>query len=136
MNKFAYASVALALHVAAASATEIIYTPVNPSFGGNPLNGPLLLNIANTINKYRDPALQDALNRLANKTPLERFNERLQQSILDRISGSVVSGTPQEGTFDAGSFLVTVATLADGLVVITTTEKATGATTQFQIPPL
>jgi len=25
-------------------ASELVYTPVNPSFGGNPLNGPVLLN--------------------------------------------------------------------------------------------
>ena len=31
---------------AAVQATELVYTPVNPSFGGNPLNGTWLLNNA------------------------------------------------------------------------------------------
>ena len=30
-------------------ATEIVYTPINPSFGGNPLNGTWLLNNAQSL---------------------------------------------------------------------------------------
>ena len=38
-----------------AAATELIYTPVNPVFGGNPLNGPVLLNNAQAQNNKKDP---------------------------------------------------------------------------------
>lgn len=136
MKRLVFAVVVFAVSAVMASATEIVFTPVNPSFGGNPLNGPVLLNIANAINKYRDPAVADALNRLNSKTPFEQFNERLQQAILDRIAGNIAGGTPTPGTYDAGSFLVTVVVNTDGSVTVTTTDKTTGNTTQITIPPL
>ena len=40
-------------------ATELVYTPVNPSFGGNPLNGTWLLNNAQAQNDYDDPDLKN-----------------------------------------------------------------------------
>jgi curli production assembly/transport component CsgF len=30
----------------AANATQLVYTPINPTFGGNPLNGTFLLGVA------------------------------------------------------------------------------------------
>jgi len=136
MNRLALALVVSALCATTSGATELVFTPVNPSFGGNPLNGPHLLNIANAINQYKDPAVQDALNRLNSKTPLEQFTEQLQQAVLSRIAGDVAGGTPKPGTFDAGSFLVTVVVNADGSVTVTTIDKTTGGSTQITIPPL
>ena len=40
------------------SATEIIYTPINPSFGGNPLNANMLLSKAQAQNKHRAPVVE------------------------------------------------------------------------------
>ena len=45
------ALIAPALH-----ASELVYRPVNPSFGGNPLNSSHLLGTANAQNDYKDPA--------------------------------------------------------------------------------
>lgn len=39
-----------------ASATELVHTPVNPAFGGNPLNGTWLLNNAQAQNDHDDPS--------------------------------------------------------------------------------
>ena len=38
---------------AAANATELVYTPINPSFGGSPLNGAWLLGNAQAQNSKR-----------------------------------------------------------------------------------
>ncbi|WP_238995824.1 curli assembly protein CsgF, partial [Sphingomonas solaris] len=51
----------VAIMVACAAITspalaEIVYQPVNPSFGGNPFNSSHLLGIANAQNDYKDPA--------------------------------------------------------------------------------
>ena len=43
-----------------ASASELIYRPTNPSFGGNPLNSSHLLGTANAQNDYKDPPLAAA----------------------------------------------------------------------------
>ncbi len=39
-----------------ALAQDMVYQPVNPSFGGNPFNSAHLLGIAGAQNKTRDPA--------------------------------------------------------------------------------
>ena len=39
----------------AALAGQLLYTPVNPSFGGNPLNGPNLLNSAQAQKRFPLP---------------------------------------------------------------------------------
>ncbi|MCX8042556.1 MAG: curli assembly protein CsgF [Desulfobacterota bacterium] len=37
----------------ATTASELVYTPVNPSFGGSPLNGQWLLGYAGAQNKFK-----------------------------------------------------------------------------------
>lgn len=46
---------ALPLVPGLALAGQLIYTPVNPSFGGNPLNGPYLLNSAQAQKSHSMP---------------------------------------------------------------------------------
>lgn len=70
-----------------AAATEIIHRFENPSFGGNPLNGPVLLNQATAQNNLKDPNIA-AKASASQQTPLERFKASLQSSILSQISRS------------------------------------------------
>lgn len=46
---------AITLLSASAQAGQLLYTPVNPSFGGNPLNGPTLLQSAQAQKRYPYP---------------------------------------------------------------------------------
>jgi curli production assembly/transport component CsgF len=39
----------------AAAAGQLVYRPVNPSFGGDPFNSAHLLGIANANDRYKDP---------------------------------------------------------------------------------
>lgn len=59
------------------SATEIVYKPINPSFGGNPLNASMLLNKANSQNKHRAPIIEKSYG--------ERFQESLERTYLNRM---------------------------------------------------
>lgn len=128
-----------ALLAGAAQATEIVYQPVNPSFGGNPLNGPHLLNMANIQNRYPvDPNAPPLFGRGA-QSQLDLFNQRLQSLILDRIANSVTSslfdanGNLQPGTIETSTFLISIVDIGGGLLLITTTDKTTGASTSFEI---
>ncbi len=122
-----------------AHATEIVYVPNNPSFGGSPLNGPVLLNSANAQNKHTDPAVNRALSALGSRTALDQFNQRLQSMILDRIATSITGslfdadGNLQQGIVDTSSFSITIVDQGGGVLLITTTDKTTGASTSFQI---
>ena len=138
MNRLLCLSVIATLHAAGVAATEIVYTPVNPSFGGNPLNGPVLLNNANSQNKFTDPAFANAFSRFGSQSQLDLFNQRLQTLILDRIANSITgslfdaNGNLQPGTVETSTFIISIVAVPDGLL-ITTTDKTTGASTSFQI---
>jgi curli production assembly/transport component CsgF len=118
-------------------ATELVHVPMNPVFGGNPLNGPVLLNNAQAENKKTDPAAAAAA---ATKTSaLQDFNDTLQRSILGRLASAATSnivgtnGQLVPGTVETGDFRISIVDVGGGLLKITTTDKTTGASTQFQV---
>ena len=122
----------------AAAAGPLVYTPVNPAFGGNPLNGPNLLNEANAQNKLTDPNASSLFGR-AGTSQLDLFNQRLQSLILDRIATSLSSslfdanGNLQPGTVETSTFIINIVDQGNGMLLITTTDKTTGASSSFQI---
>ena len=118
-------------------ATELVYTPVNPSFGGNPLNGSFLLSQAEAQNKHKAP--QDSL--LSSRDPLEDFEASLNRRILSILANRIVdsafgdTGTPLEpGRFEIGDFVIDVAETPDGSPSITIIDQQTGNTTLIEIP--
>lgn len=132
-------SVIAALSIAsipAAHATELVYTPGNPAFGGSALNGSVLLNAAQAQNKHRDP--DDLSSRLGSRTPLEQFNDSLQRSVLSQLASAATSGVMSNGklipgTVQTGDFSIAISDLGGGMLQITTTDKVTGASTTFQV---
>lgn len=124
-----------------AYATEMVYVPLNPSFGGNPLNGPNLLNTAQATNTHTDPNAPDlsALGAATQQTPLQQFNDTLQRSILSSVAASAASsiigpnGSLHPGIVQTGNFTISVVDAGGGLLNITTTDKTTGAQTSFQV---
>ncbi len=127
---------------ATSTASELVYFPLNPSFGGSPLNGPVLLNAAQAQNKYTDPAADEAAAaRLAvtAKTPLQQFNEMLERSILNRLASNASAGLMgeggnlQPGTVETGNFIINIVDLGGGMLRITTTDKANGTSSSFEV---
>lgn len=120
-----------------ACATELVYVPVNPSFGGSPLNGPVLLNSAQAQNKHKDP--DDPSSLFGNKTPLQQFNDSLQRQVLDNLATSATKslissdGKLIPGTLQTGDFRIVITNIGGGMLQITTTDRTTGATTTFQV---
>ncbi len=115
------------------SASELVYTPNNPSFGGNPLNGAILLNQATAQNKFKESTSS------GDQSALTQFNSMLQSAILSRVSSAVTSsivganGSLTPGTVETTDFRITITNLQPGLLQIVTTDKTTGQTTQFQV---
>ncbi|WP_232429453.1 curli assembly protein CsgF [Noviherbaspirillum autotrophicum] len=133
----AAATAASTMELSPAGATELVYVPVNPAFGGSPLNGSVLLNSAQAQNRHKDP--DDPSSLFGNKTPLEQFNESLQRRVLDDLSTAAsknlisADGKFIPGTFQSGDFRIAITNLGNGMVQITTTDLKTGATTSFQV---
>jgi len=129
---------ALAACCQAPRASELIYVPVNPSFGGNPLNGPVLLNSAQAQNRTKDPAATPSAIA-AQQTPLQQFNDMLERSVLNRLASAATSsvfdagGNLIPGTVSTGNYSIQISDLGGGMLQITTTDKVTGDSTSFQV---
>ncbi|MBW8183238.1 curli assembly protein CsgF [Shewanella nanhaiensis] len=122
-----YRMLVLAVSLAAGSvqSTELVYTPINPSFGGSPLNGSYLLNKANAQNDHSEGE--------GDKDFITRFKESLERNILNTITRGVASGEITDGTYDTGDFRIEVASVGGG-VVLTITNLVTGEITVIEMP--
>ena len=138
MTSHAASRAAIAALLALASnglfATELVYTPVNPSFGGSPSNGTWLAANAAAQNLTKDPNAPEAKNQL------EQFKEQLERAVLGRISSSVsgalfdeTSRTWIEGTQTFGDFEISVVPVGSDQVTVTITDTVTGGTTSFTV---
>ena len=106
-------------------ATELVYTPINPSFGGSPLNGSYLLNKANAQNNHT--AVDNE------KDFVTRFKESLERNIMNTITRGVANGDISDGTYDTGDFRIEVASIGGG-VMLTITNLLTGEVTVIEMP--
>jgi len=104
------------------TATELVYTPVNPSFGGSPLNGAWLLGNAQAQNDTKDP---DAIDRasLSGTSALDRFTSQLESRLLGDLLDKVK--TPNNGSLETDDFLINVVNL-DGNLTVQITDRLTG----------
>jgi curli production assembly/transport component CsgF len=124
--------------ICVASAGELVYTPVNPSFGGSALNGSVLLNAAQAQNKTKDPDAPTAA-KSTQQSALQQFNDILERSVLSRLASAATSniigpnGQLVPGTIDTGNFTIQISDLGGGLLQVTTTDRVTGAATSFQV---
>jgi curli production assembly/transport component CsgF len=127
----------LAFWGAAACASELVYVPVNPNFGGAPSNGPGLLAAASTTSKHGQPGLGGSSP--LNQSPLEQFNQTLERMMLSQLASAATSklmgpnGKLLPGTFSTENFVITVTDLGGGVLRVTTTDKTTGAVTSFEV---
>lgn len=133
------ALLALALCGGSVHATPLVYTPVNPTFGGNALNGSYLLNRALSQDRHTDPKAASPYDPLSSQSQLEQFNNALQQAVLSRVSSAVSSsiigpdGKLIPGQVETQNFVITISDLGGGRIRIVTTDKLTNASTSFDI---
>jgi curli production assembly/transport component CsgF len=125
---------AAALFATQLQASEIVYQPVNPSFGGNPFNSGHLLGVANSINDYKDP------NALNNSDPAKQFLRTIQSRLLSTIASQVTElifgDNPQEsGVIRFGDQEIRFVRGLDS-VTLTITNFTDGSVTEIVVPLL
>jgi curli production assembly/transport component CsgF len=133
--RFGNAVFAAALVIAcsqAASAEDLVYTPINPSFGGNPFNSSHLLGIANAQNKFKDPSAATTGSQA------DIFARQLQSRLLSALSSQIVDAifgeNPQQhGTIEFGGQTITFDRGIDA-VTLTITDDGTGEVTTIVVP--
>ncbi|MGO4002888.1 curli assembly protein CsgF [Pseudomonas fluorescens] len=110
-------------------ATELVYTPINPSFGGNPLNGTWLLNNAQAQNDYDDPDIKSRATTTGTSA-LDRFTSQLQSRLLSQLLDNISTGNT--GSLSTDSFIVNVID-DSGALSIQVTDRATGEISEIQV---
>ncbi|SNY93688.1 curli production assembly/transport component CsgF [Cohaesibacter sp. ES.047] len=133
----------VSIHVAQSS--ELNYTPVNPSFGGNPLNSTHLLNLANA---QKTATATDANSNSGSAyssstdgdTSAELFVRQLEGRLLSALASQVTEAifgeNPQEsGTITFGETEITFEQ-GTGSIILTITDFTDGTVTNIEVPQL
>ncbi len=91
----------------AAAAQDLVYTPINPSFGGSPLNSSHLLSIANAQRTAtaRDAETNDGLSGTGIDTPgtsnadlfVRQLEGRLLSALASQVTDAIFGENPQDG---------------------------------------
>jgi len=120
----------------AANASELVYTPINPTFGGNPLNSSQLQAVA-SAQKPNQPTSTSTTASAAQSTA-QQFLQMLQSQLYASLANSVstaITGTNAQaaGTIKLDTTQVSWSTQSDGKH-ISITDSSTGQITQIVIP--
>lgn len=109
-------------------AGELIYQPINPSFGGDPFVGGYLLNKAQAQDTNTDPNIRSR-ERLSET---DRLVQRLESRLISQLISDVSRGEVQEGSFDSDEFGVVVSD-SSGELVVRIVDKLTGDVTEVSV---
>lgn len=110
-------------------ASEMVYTPVNPSFGGNPLNGSYLLGNAQAQNDNSPPSSNND-SAFSQTSAIDRFTRSIESRLLSDLLTNVEDGTP--GKLETTDFIVDVIS-EDGALSILIYDKITNESTQIDV---
>lgn len=104
------ASVALILAGGPSLAGNLLYQPVNPAFGGSPLNGGWLQseaaaqNIPQAAQQRRQQLLNAETNRSTNLTPGQVFAQQLQSQLYSSLANQITRAIFGENARESGQF--------------------------------
>ncbi|KID54951.1 curli production assembly protein CsgF [Pseudoalteromonas luteoviolacea] len=118
------------------SATEIVYKPINPSFGGNPLNASMLLNKANAQNKHRAPIIEKSYGERFQESLERTYLNRMVREISDMAFGDDVEDSifNEDSTFTSGDYEIQVITSTPDSITVQIKHIDNGDTTIIEVP--
>ncbi len=121
----------------AAIASQLTYTPVNPSFGGSPFNGAYVLGQA-TANNYKFLQNKSAQAQQTGPSSVQQFQQQITSALLSQIATQVSQEILGENAKTSGTFNINGEVIqfnrAGGQVNIAITDAASGGVTNIQIP--
>jgi len=134
MEKIIYTS--LLLCSSTLFATELVYKPINPSFGGNPLNANMLLSKAQAQNKHKAP--------ISEKSYAENFQDSLERTYLNRMVREITdiafgedvedSIFNQDSIFVSGDYEIQIITSSSDAITVQITNLVDGTITIIEVP--
>jgi curli production assembly/transport component CsgF len=115
-------------------AQDFVYTPLDPAFGGSPLNYSWLMNSAKAQNPYQiTPSFS------FNQNPLQNFQQSLQRRILSQLTQKILQkrfgniNLKQPNNYQFGDFNINIVPAPNGLQ-ININDNSTGKQTTVTIP--
>ena len=126
------------------TATELVYTPINPSFGGSPLNGSFLLSKAQGQNKHKAD--------ISEKSYAEKFQESLERAYLNKMVREITdlafgetcdAGTDpncdpsvfnENSTFVTGDYQIQIVTSSSDSITVQITHTINDEITIIEVP--
>jgi curli production assembly/transport component CsgF len=100
---FALAGVMVATIGAPACAGTLVYTPTNPSFGGNPLNGSTLLGLAQAENQHL-PSSSSGSSGSSALTPGQVFAQQLTSQLYASLANKITTAIFGQNAAQSGTF--------------------------------
>jgi curli production assembly/transport component CsgF len=130
--------IALVVHISVSSyavSSELVYTPINPSFGGSALNGSFLLGKAQAQNKHKaaqskksfEEKVSDALERAT----LSDIVSKYKDTVLGENAGF---NNGEDSTFFSGDYQIDILSANSDSITIEITDLLTGKVTIIEIP--
>ncbi|QQV01277.1 MULTISPECIES: curli assembly protein CsgF [Chryseobacterium] len=113
---------------------QLVYTPVNPAFGGNTFNYQWLLSSATAQNQFDN----DKGNLFSSQSSLSSFTESLNRQLLSQLSTKLFGeqfgdGDLKPGTYVFGSMYLEVIQTSSGMM-IKILNTSTGEQSEIVIP--
>ncbi|UYO76017.1 curli assembly protein CsgF [Halomonas qinghailakensis] len=107
---------------------ELIYQPINPSFGGDPFAGSYLLGKAQAQDTNKDPNTRS----VQSLSSTDRLLQSLESRLISQLISDVSRGEVSEGSFDSDEFGVVVSDNS-GQLVVRVVDKVTGDVTEISV---
>ncbi len=119
-----------------ANAQGLVYSPINPSFGGSAFNSSHLIGIANAQNKYQDPAVLERQNATATDLFISQLQSRLLSGLASQVTDAIFGDNPQEsGKIVFGDQTITYNRGAENVFLVIE-DNTNGTRTEIEIPVL
>jgi len=143
MNKITSMLCISIMTIASVNASELVYTPINPSFGGSALNGSFLLGKAQAQNKHKA--------KLSKKSYAEKFQESLERAYLNKMIREITdlafgekcevatnvceaSLFNEDAIFVSGNHEIQIITSNSDSITVQITNLTTGEITIIEVP--
>lgn len=128
-----------ALFLTPSHSSELVYQPLNPSFGGSPGYGQILLESALATRKHKAPDIDSDRYGIEERNPAQQLNDAIERNILTRLSMAASSsimdsqGNFIPGVLETQNYTITIEDMGGDILRIVTTDKTTGNTTEFEV---
>ena len=134
MKRLSIAAAMAIFSTQAAGAQELVYEPINPSFGGNPFNSSHLLAIANAQDDNDPPSDANGSSNPQADLFVRQLQSRLLSGLAAEVTDAIFGENPQEsGRVVFGDQTIEFVRGLDS-ITLTIFDAATGSTTEVVIP--